>query len=99
MRESPSYDSIRAASKVKMVVKGPMLTAEVLTIGDELNRGEIVDTNSSWLSERLTSLGAYVRWRTSVTDHPGDMAAAIHEAAERAQLVVCSGGLGPTDDD
>jgi nicotinamide-nucleotide amidase len=76
-----------------------MVTAEVLTIGDELNRGEIVDTNSAWLSERLTSLGAYVRWRTSVTDDPEDMAAAIHVAAERAQLVVCSGGLGPTDDD
>jgi nicotinamide-nucleotide amidase len=76
-----------------------MVTAEVLTIGDELNRGEIVDTNSAWLSERLTSLGAYVRWRTSVTDNPEDMAAALRQAAERAQLVVCSGGLGPTDDD
>jgi nicotinamide-nucleotide amidase len=76
-----------------------MLTAEVLTIGDELNRGEILDTNSSWLAERLTSLGAYVRWRTSVTDEPDDMAAAVRQAAARAQLVVASGGLGPTDDD
>jgi nicotinamide-nucleotide amidase len=81
------------------MVKGSMLTVEILTIGDELNRGEIVDTNSSWLAERLTSLGAYVRWRSSVTDAPEDLAAAVRQAAARAQLVVASGGLGPTDDD
>jgi nicotinamide-nucleotide amidase len=73
--------------------------AEVLTIGDELNRGEIVDTNSSWLAERLTALGAHVRWRTSVTDGDEDMEAAIRQAAGRAPVVVCSGGLGPTEDD
>ncbi len=75
------------------------LDAEVLTIGDELNRGEIVDTNSSWLSERLTSLGAHVRWRTSVTDDIADIDSALRQAASRASVVVCSGGLGPTDDD
>jgi competence/damage-inducible protein CinA-like protein len=75
------------------------LDAEVLTIGDELNRGEIVDTNSSYLAERLTALGAHVRWRTSVTDDVPDLDAAVRQAAARAQLVVCSGGLGPTDDD
>ncbi|MFI5290288.1 MAG: competence/damage-inducible protein A [Polyangia bacterium] len=73
--------------------------AEIVTIGDELNRGEIVDTNSSWLAERLTELGAYVRFRTSVTDDPADLAAALRQAAARATWVVCSGGLGPTDDD
>jgi nicotinamide-nucleotide amidase len=76
-----------------------MLTVEICTIGDELNRGEIVDTNSSWLAERLTALGAYVRWRTSVTDEAADMETALRTAAGRAQLVVCSGGLGPTEDD
>src|SRR6185436_16440191 len=75
------------------------LAAEIVTIGDELNRGEIVDTNSSWLAERLTELGLHVRWRTSVTDDPLDMAEAIRRAAHRADVVVCSGGLGPTDDD
>src|SRR5262245_9514542 len=72
------------------------LTVEVVTIGDELNRGEIVDTNSSWLAERLTALGAHVRWRTSVTDEPGDIEAALATACGRAQIAVCSGGLGPT---
>jgi len=72
---------------------------EILTIGDELNRGEIVDTNSSWLAEQLTALGTHVRWRTSVTDDLPDMEAALRQAAGRARVVVCSGGLGPTDDD
>ena len=99
MREMPSYDFNREGSKVKMVKQIMFTTAEILTIGDELNRGEIIDTNSSWLAERLTSLGVYVRWRTSVTDQPDDMTAALQQASARAGLVVCSGGLGPTDDD
>jgi nicotinamide-nucleotide amidase len=78
---------------------GAKCDAEVLTIGDELNRGEIIDTNSSWLSQQLTELGVHVRWRSSVTDDEPDMAAAMSQAAGRARLVVCSGGLGPTDDD
>jgi nicotinamide-nucleotide amidase len=72
---------------------------EILTIGDELLRGEIVDTNSTWLAERLTDLGGHVRWKSSVTDGAEDMMAAIALAAGRAAIVVCSGGLGPTEDD
>jgi nicotinamide-nucleotide amidase len=75
------------------------LDAEIVTIGDELNRGEIVDTNSSWLAERLTELGVHVRWRTSVNDEAPDMTEALERACVRADVVVCSGGLGPTDDD
>ena len=71
----------------------------MLTIGDELTRGEIVDTNSSWLAGRLTDLGAHVRWKTSVTDDSPDIEAALRTACARAAVVVCSGGLGPTDDD
>ncbi len=73
--------------------------AEILTIGDELCRGEIVDTNSAWIAERLTELGFHVRWRSSVTDGETDMAAAFSQAAARARVVIVSGGLGPTDDD
>ncbi len=75
------------------------LDAEIVTIGDELNRGEIVDTNSSWLAERLTDLGLHVRFRGSVNDEVDDMADALRRAAARADVVVCSGGLGPTEDD
>jgi nicotinamide-nucleotide amidase len=75
------------------------LNAEVITIGDELNRGEIVDTNSTWLAENLSDRGLHVRWRTSVTDDESDMTHALTVATRRAQLVIVSGGLGPTDDD
>src|SRR5579883_2445125 len=73
--------------------------AEILTVGDELTRGEIVDTNAAWLAERLTLLGLHVRWHSSTTDDAGDLREAFRLAAARADVVVCSGGLGPTEDD
>lgn len=73
--------------------------AEIVTIGDELCRGEIIDSNSAWMAERLTDLGFHVRWRTSTTDDDADMAEALRRAAGRARVVVTSGGLGPTEDD
>lgn len=73
--------------------------AEILTIGDELTRGEIVDTNSSWLAAQLWDLDVTVRWMTSCRDDEEDMRRAFREAASRADLVLCSGGLGPTEDD
>jgi nicotinamide-nucleotide amidase len=77
----------------------PAVFAEILTIGDELCRGEIVDTNSSWLAARLWDLGVEVRWKTSCRDDREDLLAALAAAAGRARLVVTSGGLGPTEDD
>ena len=73
--------------------------AEILTIGDELLRGEIVDTNKSFLSERLLSLDIETRHQTSVGDDPHDMIDAFRRAAERSDYVLVSGGLGPTRDD
>ncbi|MEN8182610.1 MAG: competence/damage-inducible protein A [Myxococcota bacterium] len=75
------------------------MKAEVLTIGDELLRGEIVDSNKSFLSERLLSLEIETRWHTSVADDPGDMSEAFQRAAARSEVVLVSGGLGPTRDD
>jgi nicotinamide-nucleotide amidase len=75
------------------------MRAEILTIGDELCRGEIVDTNSSWMADRLWELGITVHWMTSCRDVRGDMLRALREASERADLVLVSGGLGPTEDD
>src|SRR5687768_15918813 len=77
---------------------GP-LRAEILTIGDELCRGEVVDTNSSFFAAELWSLGVEVTWMTSCRDDALDMRHALIEAAGRADLVVVSGGLGPTEDD
>lgn len=75
------------------------MRAEILTIGDELCRGEIVDTNSSYLAALLWDLGITTRWMTSCNDEEADLAAAVTQAVSRADLVVCSGGLGPTEDD
>jgi nicotinamide-nucleotide amidase len=73
--------------------------AEILTIGDELCRGEIVDTNSSWLAAQLWDLDITVRWMTSCLDDETDIRRAVNDAIGRADLVLCSGGLGPTEDD
>src|SRR6266545_2412139 len=76
----------------------PML-AEILTFGDELCRGEIVDTNSSWLAAELWDLEVTCAWMTSCRDVAEDMRLALRQACARADVVVCSGGLGPTEDD
>jgi nicotinamide-nucleotide amidase len=73
--------------------------AEILTIGDELCRGEIVDTNSAVLAARLWDLDITTRWMTSCCDDERDLAAALSLAVTRADLVITSGGLGPTEDD
>jgi nicotinamide-nucleotide amidase len=73
--------------------------AEVLTIGDELLRGEIVDSNKAFLSDRLLSLDVETHYHASVRDVPADMIDAFRRAAERSDIVLVSGGLGPTRDD
>ncbi len=75
------------------------MIAEVLTIGDELLRGEIVDSNKSFLSERLLRIDVHTRFHASVRDDPADMTDAFLRAAGRAGVVLVSGGLGPTRDD
>jgi len=75
------------------------MKAEILTIGDELLRGEIVDSNKSFLSDRLLSLDVETDWHTSVRDDPEQMTDAFLRAVGRADIVLVSGGLGPTRDD
>ncbi|HEX9291377.1 MAG TPA: competence/damage-inducible protein A [Anaeromyxobacteraceae bacterium] len=72
---------------------------EILSTGDELLTGQIVDTNSAWLMDRLWDLGVMVRRKTLVADDRADLLAALTETTARADLVVMSGGLGPTEDD
>jgi nicotinamide-nucleotide amidase len=76
-----------------------MLRAEIITIGSELVRGLIVDTNSAWMSKRLATVGVPVDFHTSVADDPGRMESAIQLAASRSDVVMVAGGLGPTADD
>jgi len=73
--------------------------AEVLTIGDELLRGEIVDSNKSYLSDRLLGLDIETHFHSSVREDPADMRDALERAFGRSDIVLVSGGLGPTRDD
>ena len=75
------------------------LTVELLSTGDELLTGQVVDTNSAWLMDRLWDLGVMVRRKTLVSDDRTDLVAALAETTARADVVVMSGGLGPTEDD
>lgn len=77
----------------------PSPRAEVLAIGSELTNGQCLDTNSPWLSRKLAEIGITVRWHTTVGDDLDDNLHAFRIAAERADLVVSTGGLGPTQDD
>lgn len=76
-----------------------MPTIEILTVGDELVEGRLVDTNAAWLSETLLSLGLSVTRHGSVGDAPEELAQALREAADRAAALIVTGGLGPTTDD
>jgi nicotinamide-nucleotide amidase len=76
-----------------------MANAEIVAIGSELLLGQIVDTNSAWMAQRLTALGVDLFLKSVVGDNPGRMRAVIEKALERADIVITSGGLGPTQDD
>jgi nicotinamide-nucleotide amidase len=75
------------------------VAASILCIGTELTRGEIVNTNAAWLSEQLTRLGFEVLQSVEVPDDPVSIGDAIRQLAERATVIVATGGLGPTTDD
>ena len=73
--------------------------AEIITIGDELLIGQVVDTNSAWMAQQLNKIGIRVKQITSVSDSAAHIYKALSEAKERAEVVFITGGLGPTKDD
>lgn len=75
------------------------MNVEIVTVGSELNRGDIPDTNSSHIAQRLFSLGYDVRRRVSVPDELPLIVEALQQAAGRSDVMVVTGGLGPTADD
>lgn len=75
------------------------MRAEVISIGDEITTGQRLDTNSQWLSQQLTQLGCEVAFHTTVGDELEDNIAVLCVAIERADVIVMTGGLGPTADD
>ena len=76
-----------------------MMKAEIITIGDELLIGQVVDTNSAWMAEKLNEIGIELYQITSVHDDRAHIIAALDEAFSRADIVFTTGGLGPTKDD
>ena len=76
-----------------------MPSVEIISQGDEVLTGQIVDSNAAWLSERLTELGFSVLRHNTVGDRLQDIRAVVEEASARADLCLCTGGLGPTEDD
>ena len=75
------------------------MKAEIITIGDEILIGQVVDSNSSWMAKALNGIGITVVRITTVSDHPQAIKDALNEAVERADLILTTGGLGPTRDD
>ncbi len=75
------------------------MKAEILSIGSELTAGQNLDTNSQWLSLRLAEIGIPVGWHTTVADDLQDNIDALRIATQRAEVVLVTGGLGPTLDD
>src|SRR3954451_19094552 len=75
------------------------MRAEIIAIGDELTSGQRLDTNSQWLSERLGEIGIPVAFHTTVGDDLENNIAVFRAAIDRADIVISTGGLGPTADD
>ena len=75
------------------------MRAEIITIGDELLIGQVIDTNSAWMAEQLNAYGIELYQITSVHDSRDHIITALDEAFSRADIVLTTGGLGPTKDD
>jgi len=76
-----------------------MLTAEIIAIGSELLTPEKTDTNSLWLTGRLNEIGVEVKLKTIVGDDAARLEEAIADAVKRSDVIITTGGLGPTEDD
>jgi nicotinamide-nucleotide amidase len=75
------------------------MLAEIITIGDEILIGQIIDTNSAWMAQKLNEEGIRVKQISSVSDDRQHILTALAEAATRADIIFITGGLGPTKDD
>ncbi len=75
------------------------MLAEIITIGDEILIGQVVDTNSAWMGKALNQIGVKVKQITSVSDNAEHIKQALDEAQQRATIILITGGLGPTKDD
>lgn len=75
------------------------ITAEIITIGDEILYGQILDTNTHWISIELDKIGVRIVRKTTIGDEESEILKAFSEAESRADIILITGGLGPTNDD
>ena len=75
------------------------IKAEILTIGDEILYGQITDTNTQWISSELDKIGIEIIRKTSIGDEESEILSTFKEAEARAEIIIITGGLGPTHDD
>src|SRR3954451_16510872 len=75
------------------------VNASIITIGDELLIGQVIDTNSAWMAQELNKIGVWVRHRVAVGDVWDDIWKSLDTETARAQIILITGGLGPTADD
>ena len=75
------------------------MTADIITIGDEILIGQTIDTNSAWLGAELNKIGVSVRQITSISDNAMAIISAVEHSLSHSQLIFITGGLGPTKDD
>jgi nicotinamide-nucleotide amidase len=75
------------------------MKAEIISIGDELLLGQVIDTNSAWIGQELNKLGVHVHFKSTIGDSREILLKTLHESAERSDIIVMTGGLGPTKDD
>lgn len=71
----------------------------IITIGDELLIGQTIDTNSAWIAQQLNPIGVQVKRRVAVGDNKTDIIYALNEEQNHSQIIIITGGLGPTNDD
>src|SRR5687767_5402040 len=77
----------------------PSWRAEIIAVGTELLMGEVVNSNAAYLSKELARIGVDVFYHATVGDNPGRIKGVFREAFQRSNLILVTGGLGPTDDD
>jgi nicotinamide-nucleotide amidase len=87
----------RYAALIKEVQES--MIAEIVSVGTELLMGQVVNSDAQFIAQRLAPLGFQVYYHTTVGDNVKRLTAVVHQAVERSDVVVFTGGLGPTDDD
>ena len=75
------------------------MNATIISIGDELLIGQVIDTNSAWMAQELNSIGISIAKKWCIADDQAEITEALNEASLKSDIVLITGGLGPTKDD